>query len=235
MEIKRCLIIDSGNINENYYLLLLHKLPFVECFVCKTVDEALRFIYSKSGVDIVIIYRSLYSDILSDFLEKMCKSPPLIVISESDKQAIEAFEIDSVVDSISVPFHKNRLFRSLGKAWELRHSEASVADANSVFVKCGRVIKRFYFEYIEYVEAYGIYSKIYYQGLKVIVNESISNLEYLLDKKKFRRIHKSYIININNIQQIHSRNIQLKSKKEGVPFGPKYKPLVANLFNMHTS
>lgn len=232
MEIKRCLIIDRGDINDTHYLVLLRKLPFVECFTCKTVDEALRFIYSKSGVDIVIINSSQDADILNDFLKKICKSPPVIVISESDKQAIEAFEIDSVVDSMSVPFDKNRLLRSLGKAWELRHSENSVSDANSVFVKCGRVIKRFYFEYIEYVEAYGIYSKMYYQGLKVIVNENISNLEYLLDRKKLRRVHKSYIININNIQQIHSRNIQLKSKKERVPFGPKYKSLVASLLSV---
>jgi DNA-binding LytR/AlgR family response regulator len=233
MEIKRCLMIDSGNLSENYYFLFLSKLPFIECETCKSVDEALRYIYSRSGMDIVLINRSLDADILSDFLKKMSRSPPVIVISKSDKQALEAFEIDGVVDSISLPFKKSRLLRSLSRAWDLRHSENSVADLNSIFVKCGRIMKRFLFEGIEYVEAYGIYSKIYYQGFKVVVNENISNLEYLLGGKMFRRIHKSYIININNIQQIHTRTIQLKNKTEGVPFGPKYKPLVANLLNKY--
>jgi DNA-binding LytR/AlgR family response regulator len=235
MEIKKCLIIDNGDVSQSSYFLLLRKLSFVECEICSTTDEGLKFIFSKRGVDLIIINTCLDTDTLSDFFKQMYVSPPVIVISESDKLARQAFDMDNVVDIILLPFDKNRLLRALSKAWGIRHSENSVSDLNSVFLKCGRIIRRFSFDRIEYVEAYGIYSKLYYEGTKVIINENISSLEHLLDKRKFRRVHKSYIININNIQEIDSRGILLENKKERVPFGPKYRPLVANLFKLHSS
>lgn len=233
MEIKKCLVIDSEL--DSFYVTLLKKLPFIEFETCSNADEALRHVYSKRGIDLVIVNISSQSDQLNNFIKQMYRTPPVIVISDSEKKAIQAFDIDNVVDILLVPFDKNRLLRALSKAWGVRHTEHSVSDSESVFLKCGRMMKRFFFDHLEYVEAYGVYSKVYYEGTKIIVNESISSIEHLLSKRKFRRVHKSFIININNIQEIDSAGVLLINTKTRVPFGPKYKPLLGNLFKLHNT
>jgi hypothetical protein len=233
MEIKKCLIIDKAEKSTPFYCSILQKLLFVECTTCTSTDESLSHIYSSRGVDLIIISSSLGEDAVRSFFNQNCVLPPVIIVCETELQAIKLFEIERYADILVGPFDKDRLLRGLSKAWCVKHTDNSVADSSSVFLKCGRITKRFFFDRIEFVEAYGIYCKVYYEGNKVIVNESISNIEILLDKKKFRRIHKSFVINIDNIEEIYAGGILLQNRKDKIPFGPTYKPLLNNIFKFH--
>lgn len=48
-------------------------------------------------------------------------------------------------------------------------------------------------------------------------------------------LHKSFIINVDSIHEIDARGILLLDKPDPIPFGPKYKPMLASLFKLNSS
>lgn len=236
MRVMQCLVIDNFSGDDSIsYLRILQKLPFLEIILCENLDDAYNKLFKFSKIDFIIFNTEFGLDNLSELIRQVYAVPPIIVIGMLPSSTIQALDFSQVVDALILPLEKTRLMRAIGRASNTKHTLNGVSDRDSVFIKLGRSMNRFYFDKIEYIEAYGIYSKVYYEGVKMIVNESISNLEHLLPIKDFRRIHKSYIVNINNILTIDSGGLLLRTKKEKVPFGPKYKPLINALFKLHTA
>ncbi len=56
---------------------------------------------------------------------------------------------------------------------------------------------------IIWVEAYGDYSKIHTSASTFLSNYGISDLEKKLNPKLFLRVHRSYIINLDKVKELH--------------------------------
>lgn len=199
---------------------LLSKLLLTEISFAYTFYEAVRMIREKN-YDIIFLDMLLDTKLGTDLLSIHPNLPPVIVLSAYPDYALKTYEFDSVVDYLQKPVEEIRLLKAINRATGLLLTQKSISDLGSIYLKVGRQVNRFVFNKINYIQAYGIYSKVHHNHQIVVVNESITALEDLFPSSIFKRVHKSYIVNINNLTGFDLNYFFCGSEK--IPIGKTYK------------
>jgi two-component system LytT family response regulator len=159
---------------------------------------------------------------------------PLIIFSTAyDQYAIKAFE-ESAVDYLLKPFSRDRFTEAIEKAkarLALPNHEANSSEQvqklmesvdekpeylQRIAVKSGQKIFVMPIQNIHYIEADGDYTKIVTKEGAFLKEKTMRYFETHLSPDEFVRIHRSYILNINEIAKIEqydkeSHSIVLKS------------------------
>lgn len=93
-------------------------------------------------------------------------------------------------------------------------------DTDSVFVKSKRRLERIFLKDILWVEAEDIYSIIVTKTGKFILSQPLKNIEVRFPTT-FLRIHRSYIVRVDNIQAIEESDVIIDGKY--IPIGKTFK------------
>lgn len=146
-----------------------------------------------------------------ELLELLTESPSVIFTTAFDEFALKAFEVNAL-DYLLKPFSEDRFDTAVSKK---RNSELIsdfkrdiplqiIHEQNRIVVKDGTEIKIIPIDDVDYIEAYDDYVKIY-QGKKYILKkQTMNHFEQVLPKDQFVRIHRSYILNVNQLTKIES-------------------------------
>jgi two-component system LytT family response regulator len=142
--------------------------------------------------------------------------PPTIFVTAYDQYAIEAFEVNAV-DYLLKPFDRDRFEKSFLRAVEeITYKNKSSAEVQSIingFQKEKKYFERIlvnlgskYFfvsvNEIIYISAAEKYIELHTQKGKYLLRETMNNIESFLNPEKFARIHRSYIVNIEQIHEM---------------------------------
>lgn len=78
---------------------------------------------------------------------------------------------------------------------------------------------------IRYLEADKDYVKLYLSGNEnpVLLTVSMKQCERTFDTKRFLRVHKSYLVNMQFVQKINGNEIRLNGQERTIPIGRTYK------------
>lgn len=181
-------------------------------------------------------YQLVFLDIhLPDFngkslIESLPKRPEIIVTTVSPDFATDFYDLD-VADYLVKPFEFPRFLRAVNRALKsTKINPGSVSDDSSIYLKVGRKVQSFAYHSIDYVEAYGIYCKIWTTTGMTVVNEPITVLIERLPDRYFVRVHKSYLIHVEKITSYDHRQIELAKVK--IPIGVSYKPQLYGLLEL---
>ena len=148
-----------------------------------------------------------------EMLELVEQPPAVIFTTAYEEYAIRAFETHAV-DYLLKPFSRERFRKAISKLLELPASKqpstetlletasASPAQSERVVVKTGGKIKIIPVANIIYLEAADDYVKIHTSEGAFLKNKTMSHFEKILDQQQFARIHRSYIVNVNQITRI---------------------------------
>jgi DNA-binding LytR/AlgR family response regulator len=98
---------------------------------------------------------------------------------------------------------------------------ALAESPDHIFLKSNKKMVKVYYREILFIESIKDYVKVKTDKGEVISSQRISNMEEILPKDSFLRIHKSFIINLNRIDSF-SNNVVEINKKE-LPLGRLYK------------
>jgi two-component system LytT family response regulator len=112
------------------------------------------------------------------------------------------------------PFPKDRFDNALSK-WKKAEKSSSVSSLNEIdnkqpdehlriVIKDGSEIKIIPTTDIHYFEAYDDYVKVYTRDKYHLKKKTMNYFEKALNPNQFVRIHRSYIININELTKIES-------------------------------
>jgi two-component system LytT family response regulator len=144
--------------------------------------------------------------------------PRVIFVTAYDRYAIQAFEVHAL-DYLLKPFDKKRFDEALkrGKAQVFQDQESSSSRELVALLK-GLQTHPHYLERliiknkgrvsflktdeIDWIEAQGKYVMIHAGQDSHLIRDAMNNLETELDPKKFVRIHKSAIVNIDQIKEL---------------------------------
>ncbi len=213
----RCLIVDDNEIERDAIEMYLRKINRFEIVgVCSSGIEADALISTES-IDIV------FSDIdmpeLSGMsLLKSIKNPPIFIfITSFTEYAAESFNLDAL-DFIVKPATYERLLKASHKAIEYLDlkraasqnvlAEPPLPVENHFFLKETKGYTRLNYDDVIYIESMGDFSKIFTASNKHITLVNLKNLEKQLPSI-FLRVHKQYIINLNQIATISTNEIHL--------------------------
>jgi two-component system LytT family response regulator len=151
-----------------------------------------------------------------EMLELLDHTPQIIFSTAYDQYAIKAFEVNAT-DYLLKPFSQERFNEALSKAIEKiqthniinkDYSELLVTvneekdSLERVVVKTNNKILIVPTEKISFIEAQDDYVQIYSNLGKHLKKQTMKFYEENLDENIFYRVHRSYIVNINFIEQM---------------------------------
>lgn len=166
-----------------------------------------------------------------EMLELLDEIPHVIFITAYDQYAVKAFE-SNAVDYLLKPYSQDRLITAFQKAKELienpvksdgvkeliKDHQAQIETIDRIAVKTGTKIKIIYTGEVEYVESHDDYVMIYTADGKYLKQKTMKFFERHLPSQSFIRVHRSYIVRIDFVEQIElyekdSYIIKLKNNK----------------------
>ena len=149
-----------------------------------------------------------------EMLELVEQQPAVIFTTAFDEYAIKAFETHAV-DYLLKPFSKERFKKALDKylaqaptpqvrkqTEELLEEANSPAQHERIVVKTGTKVKIIPVQDVQYLAADDDYVSVYTAEGSFLKNKTMNFFEKMLDARQFVRVHRSYIIAIQQITRI---------------------------------
>ncbi|MGA0557828.1 LytR/AlgR family response regulator transcription factor [Larkinella sp. VNQ87] len=215
---QQCLIVEQAIVAE--FRDYLKRLPFFSLpEVCNSLAEAQGLLQKKS-YELICLEVDLLSQAELDLIRSFPRHIPLVIASSRPEMALEGFDLGAA-DFLLKPFTFLRFTRAVNRALSTQVTSDLLVDHPFLFLKKGHSFQRFNYGDIDYIQAYGIYCKIYGKQKVDVVNETISNLEQALPSQQFLRVHKSYIVNLAKITEYSYRTIAIGSHQ--ISLGAAYR------------
>jgi len=153
----------------------------------------------------------------------------VIFITAYEQYAVKAFEVHAV-DYLLKPFSRERFDEALTRAKEklerreyppqqeiISSARPKGETIERVLVRDGSRVFVIPAEKIDYVEAQDDYIAIRSEGKTHLKKQRLSDLQALLDPKRFVRVHRSYILNIDRIArlELYAKDSRMAILKDG--------------------
>lgn len=179
-------------------------------------DRELTIVGECSGIDAVEQIQRLRPDILFldiqmpevdgfEVLERVGADsvPAIVFITAHDDFALRAFEVHAL-DYLLKPFDDRRFFTALSRAKErVRARAGAAAPVKRFLVRTREKVLFIRSEDIDWVEAADYYVSIHTGGKAYLLRQTMMELERQLDPAKFVRVHRSAIVNLDRVAEMH--------------------------------
>ena len=202
-------------------------------------------------VDLVLIDIILASDKTGIDLGKHIREnydiPFIFVTSNSDRATVENAKTVKPNGYLVKPFEQQDLYTSIEIALsnftygsnenssQVNHPiEDDVPMSNSVlkdsiFVKKQHLYYRIQFGDIQFIKADNVYLEVNTVDKKFLVRSPLKDYLEKLPKNKFYRAHKSYIVNVDHIDAINSKDIMINNNL--IPISKDFKEFIISSMN----
>lgn len=192
---------------------------------------------TKQKPDLVFLDIDLDGDNGLDLAKELLRlnpAPAIVFATAYDEFALQAFELNAI-DYILKPFDEDRIRQTLEKIIQMgkigtvkNNLSPSIKKPNTekIAVLVDERIVLLENESIIYLESFEGKCKIKTMTDEYIVSDSLVVLEKKLQQMHFMRVHRSYIVNLDHIVEIHpwfnsTYNLVLKDKSK-VPVSRTY-------------
>ncbi len=222
MKRKKIHIVEDQMIITMDLEYMLEELGYQVCGVSASYEDALVDI-KREQPDLVLIDIILSSEKtgidLAHELNNSYPIPFIFLTSHADRNTIEAAKATKPCGYIVKPFNRNDVYASIEMAFNfVKISE----DNQSIFLPDGKHKTKIAVSDMIYAHAEGNYTAFITTSKKIVLRKCLKEVsETILNNKKFIRIHKSYLINIDAIRARSASNILLNNG-ENVPLGRAY-------------
>jgi two-component system LytT family response regulator len=132
----------------------------------------------------------------------------VIFTTAYDQHALAAFDLHAV-DYLLKPFSQERFNAAMLRASQLlREGESAVERLvaeqvlGRVLVRDGTELRVLLLDEVDYIEAQADYVAFHHAGRDHLKAQRISELEAKLDPRRFVRVHRSFIVNLRQVQAL---------------------------------
>tara|TARA_B100000767_G_scaffold274766_1_gene308846 strand:- start:9650 stop:10345 length:696 start_codon:yes stop_codon:yes gene_type:complete len=191
-------------------------------------NELKNFLQYESA-DIILVDPSADNEKIFSCIERQKLQKKVIFTSKKAKHAVKGFEI-GILDFIPKPISLSRFNISLNRIEKenLPSINTNQNSKQSIEVKHNLKTEKIILSSIKWIEAMGDYVKIVTPQKKYIVLSSMKKIQERIPEKLFFRCHKSYIINIEGVENFSQTMIFLD--KKSIPLSRSKKKIFQNLW-----
>lgn len=209
-------------------------------------------VLKNNHVDLVLIDIILASDKtgidLGKHIRDVYNIPFVFVTSNSDKATVENAKTVKPDGYLVKPFEQQDLYTSIEIALSNFNYAAKTNNANnsvdndtgdgfmsnsvlkdSIFVKKQHLYYRIQFGDIQFIKADNVYLEVNTVDKKFLVRSPLKDYLEKLPKGKFYRAHKSYIVNVDHIDAINSKDIMINNTL--IPISKDFKEFIISSMN----
>ena len=227
----KVLAIDDEPLALQQLVTYINKVPFLELAgQCHSALEAQKLM-EQEMVDAIFCDINMPDLSGMDFVRQLAAPPFIVFTTAYSEYAVEGYKVNAV-DYLLKPFGMNDFLRAALKVQEqynLRHQEtpqkqsSPVQADGTIFVKTDYRVVRIAISDIRYIEGMSEYLKIHLDNQKPIITLlSMKKMEDYLPPTLFMRIHRSYIVNLQKIQEVNKNRVILDADTY-LPIGDLYK------------
>jgi DNA-binding LytR/AlgR family response regulator len=181
---------------------LLSRDPRIEnIYKAKSGAEALRALESH---DVDALFLDIHMPALSGLdiarvISRFSRPPAVVFVTADEDQALQAFEL-AAVDYLLKPVRPERLAESVRRICELM--EDADIKPEVVTVDQGGITKMIRRDEIKYVQAQGDYARLHTAEASYLIRVPLNDLEQQWEDAGYLRIHRSYLVAMNQVQQV---------------------------------
>ncbi|MFT5336733.1 MAG: DNA-binding LytR/AlgR family response regulator [Sphingobacteriales bacterium] len=225
----KCIIVDDEKMSQMMVQKCVEQVPYLDLVtVCDNAIEASEII-RKSDIDLIFLDIEMPEMTGIEFVNNF-SVPQIIFITSKPEFATEAFDLD-VTDYIVKPVDLVRFLKAVSKAKDRFDKEMSrTIEAAHVFVKQdSRYVKLSMID-IQYVEALADYVSIFTAEKRYTILSTMKAIESKLPPSQFVRVHRSFIVRIDQIKEIEDNTIAISEKL--IPVSRSYRDHLKKSLNM---
>lgn len=229
-------MIDDEELAVQLLVKYINQLPDLE--IEATALSAVAGIDVLTKVKIDLLFLDIQMPLLNGFdMIKTLKHPPVVVFTTAySEYAVEAFEMNAV-DYLLKPFSFERFLKAVNKAKDylkskhleeigrLHKMDAQIKQYYTI--KSEGKIVRVKLKEVYFIEGLREYVKFVCRDGTYITLLSLKKIEHDLTASRFLRVHKSYIVNIDNVQ--HQEGNMLYLEAHAIPMGRDLKAKVVEI------
>lgn len=165
----------------------------------------------------------------TEFVRTLRNVPKIIFTTAHKEFAHEGFELD-VTDYLLKPIRFDRFLRAVNKAFPQKQQEVETdALANNesepatsfIYLRVDRKMIKVLLDDIFYIESDRDYVKVFSEKGFIITRQTFASVEAMLSKKKFIRIHRSYIVSLSKLKSFTAETVEIGNKE--LPIGKLYR------------
>lgn len=236
MTTLNCIAVDDEPLALRQVCAFIEQTPFLQLVGrYSSAVEALRALHQQP-VDLIFLdiqMPHLTGIELARVLDRgrNMMRPRVIFTTAFNQFALEGYKVDAL-DYLLKPFNYEEFLRASNKAKayaemanKSKSVTASIAETEEeyLFLKVEYQLVRVAFSDILYIQGLKDYVKIYLQNNSrpILSLTSLKVLEEKLPSKRFMRIHRSYIVSLDQIKAVTRNAVQIG--EETIPVSDQYK------------
>ncbi len=207
-----CLIIDDEPLAIKVIQEHLENFSdHVKCVGTYTKPFEAMPLLNKGGIDILFLDINMPSISGIEFLKAIPNQPYVIFTTAYREFAVDAFDLNAL-DYLVKPISTGRFLKAMNKFLLMEQTQLQ-KPKEFIHIKADKKNYKIPTETILYIESLDNYIKIKTTTNSLICYESLSCIEKELPAEIFLRIHRSFIININQIDHYTSSYIKLDDRQ----------------------
>lgn len=237
MQRYSCLIVEDEPLAAEVLQDYVHQVPFLELKgICVDAIYAMEFL-QKEKIDLLFLDIHLPKLKGLDFVRTLKNPPSIIITSAYHEYALEGYELN-VVDYLLKPIEFSRFLTAVNKlrlapAVNSNRSIATVNERAFMFFNVSKKRIKIYLDEVLYIESLKEYIRIFTKEKSILTKFQLGEIEELLSKGDFLRVHRSFIVARNKIDAYSATDIEIRGKQ--IPIGRSYKELVQSILENHSS
>lgn len=237
----KVIIVDDEPLAQDILESYISQMPQLELIgKCSNAFEANEKL-KQEDIDLMFLDIQMPQLTGIDFLSSLTNPPAVIFTTAYSDYAVKGFELDAV-DYLLKPISLERFLKAVNKAEKvISNKKSSDAGKNAsdedkfFFVKADKKLVKVAYHEIIYIEGLKDYVIIRNETGRVITLQTMKSLEEKLPTSNFKRIHRSYIVNIDKINAIVGNMVEVteKGQTKNIPIGKNYRDELLDMINLN--
>ena len=194
---------------------------------CSNAFEAMEAL-KNNPVDIMLLDIQMPDFTGLELVRSLDKKPAVIFTTAYSEYAVDAFNL-AVSDYLLKPFDFPRFVKAINKAIgnvETKSEAVPLADTISksndfITVKADYKLYKINYDDLLFIEGQHEYVTFHTTERRITALFALKDLEEMLPKERFVRVHKSYIVSFKHIQDLDKSDVTVMGNK--IPVGASYR------------
>lgn len=206
-----CIIIEDEPLAVEKLVSYISKLPFLD--LLRTFNSSLDAIdfLKTNTVDLIFLDIEMKELTGIQLLESVSIKSKIIITTAYEKYAIKGFELQ-VSDYLLKPITFKRFVKACDKVNSELIRDNNYKSGTKIFIKTEYRLEGIEISTILYIEGMGDYRRVVTEKQKIMTLQTFKELLQELPRDKFFRVHNSYAVAIDKIENIERNRIRIGEK-----------------------
>lgn len=238
----KCLVTEDEPLARDILCKYIAELDYLELIgVC---SDAMKTLHCLKTRPVDLLFLDIMMPRLNgiDMLRTLQHPPRVILTTAHPDYAIQAFELNAI-DYLLKPVSFERFVLAVNRFFNFRpagdfpsfaappvDNNATGSDDGFIYLKAEKKMVKVFLKDIIMIESLRDYVKVITTHQQIISYQKIGYLEEKLPEKKFLRIHRSYIIAVDQILSFNTTSVDITSGS--LPIGRSYKDMVMSMLGV---